>query len=313
MVGAQLTGAHMTGAHMNGADLQIAQLDGADVSGGAELEGANLHGAHLDGADLGGASLIGANLTGAHVAKARLAHANLKNAIYAPTSEPPDPYVARIEGLDTLNLAPNEEVGLVQLRKLLQDAGLRDDERRASYSIQRSVTSDQFRSPFWSLGWCWGLVRFVGFDVTTAYGLYPWHALIEIIGLGVLLTSYYFWEIRLVPRDPGEGGGIYQVFPADRVIEASGGPTFEKNAKVVRVVAEEPWEGLRKAVWFSLLSAVNIGFEQFNPGDWIRRLQSREYSLQAVGRVRIVAGAQALISVYLLAIWALTQFGRPFD
>jgi len=57
---------------------------------------------------------------------------------------------------------------------------------------------------------------------------------------------------------------------------------------------------------------VNIGFEQFTPGDWIRRLQAREYSLEAVGWVRVVAGAQALLSVYLLAMWALTQFGRPF-
>jgi hypothetical protein len=31
------------------------------------------------------------------------------------------------------------------------------------------------------------------------------------------------------------------------------------------------------------------------------------------GVVRVVAGVQALLSVYLLAMWALTQFGRPFD
>jgi hypothetical protein len=45
-----------------------------------------------------------------------------------------------------------------------------------------------------------------------------------------------------------------------------------------------------------------------------RRLDSslapREYSLEAVGWVRVVAGAQALLSVYLLAMWALTQFGQ---
>ena len=38
-----------------------------------------------------------------------------------------------------------------------------------------------------------------------------------------------------------------------------------------------------------------------------------EYSLQAVGWVRVVAGAQALLSVYLLAMWVLTQFGQPFE
>jgi hypothetical protein len=72
------------------------------------------------------------------------------------------------------------------------------------------------------------------------------------------------------------------------------------------------WSALRWASYLSLLSAVNIGFQQFTPGDWIRRLQGRDYSLQPVGWVRTIAGAQALISVYLLAMWALTQFGRPF-
>jgi hypothetical protein len=58
---------------------------------------------------------------------------------------------------------------------------------------------------------------------------------------------------------------------------------------------------------------VNIGFQQFTPGDWIRRLQPHEYALKAEGWVRMVAGAQALLSVFLLAMWVLTQFGRPFQ
>jgi hypothetical protein len=54
-------------------------------------------------------------------------------------------------------------------------------------------------------------------------------------------------------------------------------------------------------------------FRRLHPGDWIRRLQTRDYSLEAVGWVRVVAGAQALLSVYLLAMWVLTQFGQPFE
>jgi hypothetical protein len=72
--------------------------------------------------------------------------------------------------------------------------------------------------------------------------------------------------------------------------------------------------GLSQMLVFALVydAAVNIGFQQFTPGDWVRRLQGHEYTLQSVGWVRTVAGAQALISVYLLAMWVLTQFGRPF-
>jgi hypothetical protein len=47
-------------------------------------------------------------------------------------------------------------------------------------------------------------------------------------------------------------------------------------------------DAVSTAAYFSLISAVNIGFEDFTPGYWIRRLQTREYSLEAVGWVRVV-------------------------
>jgi hypothetical protein len=42
-------------------------------------------------------------------------------------------------------------------------------------------------------------------------------------------------------------------------------------------------------------------------------LQSSPFKLVATGWVRSVAGVQSLISVYLLALWALSYFGRPFE
>ena len=35
--------------------------------------------------------------------------------------------------------------------------------------------------------------------------------------------------------------------------------------------------------------------------------------LRAKGWVRVVSGVQSLISVYLIAMWVLTYFGRPFE
>ena len=86
-----------------------------------------------------------------------------------------------------LNLAPGDEIGLAQLRKLLQDAGLHDDERKATSSIQRNITLDDFRDGKVFAGF----LRFVGFDVTTAYGLYPSRALIEILAFGFLFAFVY--------------------------------------------------------------------------------------------------------------------------
>jgi len=69
----------------------------------------------------------------------------------------------------------------------------------------------------------------------------------------------------------------------------------------------------RAAVFFGLLSAFNIGYREFNLGRWLPSITRREYNLKAVGWVRVVAGWQSLISVYLIAMWFLTYFGRPFD
>jgi hypothetical protein len=67
------------------------------------------------------------------------------------------------------------------------------------------------------------------------------------------------------------------------------------------------------ALFFSLLSAFSIGFREINVRSWIARLQPREHTLRGTGWVRAVAGFQSLLSVYLLALWVLTYFGRPFE
>lgn len=48
-------------------------------------------------------------------------------------------------------------------------------------------------------------------------------------------------------------------------------------------------------------------------GSWLTRFQFTDYDLRSRGWVRFVSGAQSLVSVSLLAIWALTYFGRPFQ
>jgi hypothetical protein len=369
--GVDLRGAHLRGAHLIGADLSGADLRSVDLSG-VDLRGAHLGGAHLGGADLTDtdlrtADLSGADLTGTLVSKAKLAYVDLTGAIYAPESEPPDPYVVEIRGLWTLHVPSGKGIGLVQLRKLLQEAGLRNAERAATYAIERSGTTELFASApmliqnplrhfgfidgvqlpagrhippgsdnsAGSFGWIAGLFRVLGFDVTTAYGLHPMRALVWIAVLSGIFTFVYMFAI---PRTTLKGeapvavsntqteeaeaavrkvrtrdSGIYKVFPADRIEETSAEPTVERESRWKRVEARNLWSAFLWAAYFSLLSAVNIGFEQFTPGDWIRRLPTREYSLEAVGWVRSVAGAQALLSVYLLAMWVLTQFGRPFE
>jgi hypothetical protein len=56
-----------------------------------------------------------------------------------------------------------------------------------------------------------------------------------------------------------------------------------------------------------------MGWKELNVGTWMTRLQPREYTIRPTGWVRTVSGIQSLISVYLLALWVLTYFGRPFE
>ena len=71
--------------------------------------------------------------------------------------------------------------------------------------------------------------------------------------------------------------------------------------------------GVLWLVPFQPALAFSLGWRELNVGNGITRIQKREYALRATGWVRSVAGLQSLLSVYMLALWVLTYFGRPFD
>gem|GEM_PF-1915646 len=112
-----------------------------------------------------------------------------------------------------------------------------------------------------------------------------------------------FWLARL--RAAG-GDGVYRAWSEKRVRQDLG----EKRPLRLR---RSFWQAMPWAAYFSLLSSFNLGFREINVGNWIARIQPREYALQATGWVRTVAGVQSLLSFYLLALWVLTYFGRPFE
>ena len=133
---AYLFEAEMTEANLLKAELSKAVLEGANLSKAA------LTLAKLDQADLSGSNLKEVDLSHASVAGAHLDGVNLTRAQYAPNSAAPDSYVAQIKGLETLTFPAGQEVGLVQLRDLLQKAGLRDLERQATFAIESGRTGN---------------------------------------------------------------------------------------------------------------------------------------------------------------------------
>jgi hypothetical protein len=160
-------------------------------------------------------------------------------------------------------------------------------------------------------------LRWLLFEKTCEYGWFPGRPL-RILGV-LLLVFAILYRIALSARG---AAGIWAIWLPDRVHKSEGQDT------PVRVTdgfgfsrfADTPWErpvrqlrSLWVALYFSLLSAFHLGWRELNVGTWISRIQPREYTLRATGWVRVVAGIQSLLSVYLLALWALTYFGSPFE
>jgi hypothetical protein len=310
-------------------DLENANLEGADLTGAAlisvNFRSANLKEANFESAILYSARFDNANLWLTKLPEAQIAYANFTDAIYAPASPPPNSYLAGIEGVKTIvTPSAGDIIGLVQLRKLLKDAGL-PEEREATYAIERNKTNHLLFGEFWPiwddsqnqtgsrvLRWRYplslaeGAFRLVAFEWPVAYGLYPGRALLVLFGLiGGFALVYTLALVR-------DAGSIYLVRPEKRLDWEFGGVKLVGQAEVERLMPWGLWAALGPAFHFSILSAFHIGFREFSFGTWLARLQRRQYMLEAVGWVRTVSGIQSLLSVYLLAMWALTYFGRPF-
>ena len=113
-------------------------------------------------------------------------------------------------------------------------------------------------------------------------------------------------RFRLWLKRTWRRGGIWRVWQQDRLLDRSSNEREPLHGL-------SPPQTIRYALQFSILSAVHIGWRDLNVGNWIARMQPREYALRPSGWVRAVSGVQSLLSVYLLALSVLTYFGRPFE
>lgn len=340
--GARLIRAKLSNARLRDADLTCAQLDRAILKGAvldratlshalllradlteaslfeAKLEGSNLWHtifvrADLDGADLTGAKLVQTNLDGA-----RLHRAILKMAVYRPANAPSAGYVAGLRGVEHIRLDQPDYAGLAQLRSALKTAGLNEAEREVTYVIERwrtlfllEVRSDSQLYDAWAR--IQAALRWLLFDATTAYGRHPEQALWLLLALWVVCTAVH---LRAFARRAWGGrrpAGVFVTAPATRVVTTADGFAEAGKAEVRRLAPASVLGRLGWAAYYSLLSTLSIGFREFNFQTWLLRLQREEATYQAVGWVRVASGAQSLVGLYLVAIFLLTYFGRPFE
>lgn len=312
LLGVDLAGANLQKADLTGANLELVDLWGANLQKAklvdAYLQKANLKGANLQGAELEGANLQGATLKGAKLQGANLEGADLQGVLYEPDpgSLPDVVGLRSAYNLETLRFIASPH-GLEELKEAFKKAGMRQQEREITYAIKRSELENA-----WGKGHFWNRLdstfNWVLFDLPVGYGLYPGRALQILGALIPVFALLYGWAIGR----PTGNYGIYRIRPKER-IEATQSGVGMADDTTVELLQAKGWRIIPHALYFSLLSTFHIGWRELNVGNWISRLQLHPYTLQGTGWLRTVSGIQSLISVYLLAMWALSYFGRPFE
>ncbi len=276
-----------------------------------DLRAALQAGKAIPEADKAGADLSRADLRGTDLTDAWLRNANLDATIYEPAVDPTINGIARAKHLDLATYIDDPEA-LVRLRKAFSDGGFVQAENKITYAVNRKQTALD------PVGWRW--FRRIAFDWTCQYGMNPGRPL-KIIGLVWLaMAVFYFWCMHLRGRSgirleaTREARGRERNWRFEVLLPGLTRPiTPATTTRNPGHRLRREWRLARAAMFFSLTSAFNIGYQELNIGEWLKMLTKREYDLRAVGWARTVAGVQSLLSVYMLALWVLTYFGHPFE
>jgi Pentapeptide repeats (8 copies) len=317
---AKLSAADLGGAKLNRTNLINANLDDA------ELEEANLNGAVLASADLSRAVLLHADLRGAYMMGTDWSQADLRDAdltgayplnadlsrtVFEAKSLPELRGIAGARNLELITYGENPDA-LVQLRKQFADGGFREQERKITYALKRKEaelawelckswkTGDKTRAILWSsdsnLANCGSFIlNRVFFDWTCQYGMSPGRPLSLSVLLWLLCSLLYFACIHI----PGQAG-LYRVYAK----EIQENPSAKKRVERISPSGVVQMGSVRRllqflrrkrslfctAMFFSLMSAFNIGFRDINFGRWLRLLTRQEFDIKAVGWARVVAG-----------------------
>ncbi|MCP4269300.1 MAG: hypothetical protein GY777_27645 [Candidatus Brocadiaceae bacterium] len=260
----------------------------ASFNGGGDFEETNLGKANLSYADMKNALLFNTNLK-----DTIFSGVNITGSQYEPNSSPHKDSLGGIEGLKTVWFNKGRQSGLVQLRAALKKSGLRDLEREATYAIEHGKTNNAD----WYVKW----VRLLFFEWTSGYGLNYLRPLAILLFLVLAFSIPYIIALETHGR---EGAWIAEV---DGLVKMDLG---EKKPQRIRLRGIPV---IMCGFYFSILSAFHVRWRNLNVGNRVTRIQPKEYTLKVTCWVRVVTGIQRLISIYLLILWALMQFGRPFD
>lgn len=296
--GAYFSKAKLRGANLRRINLQHAEIIRSDLSN-VLLEEANLRGAILENGSLEGAKLTKSDITGAKFSGTDLAH-----VVYEPRA-PGQPDVQSISRAMNLHLMKYDEdrSGLVSLKNNFQKFGFRNQERDITFALKKRDYERLIESGKRSKK-VEGYFLLVFCEWTSQYGRKPGFPLLLMISLLGICYILYFVVILF-----GGKGTVWKVLPKELQLPN------EKHFRPVPVefarctILEVLWYPL----YLGLLSAFRIGWRDINVGTWLSMSLPVEYTLVPRRWVKLIAGIQSAVSVYLLALSILTYFGRPFE
>jgi uncharacterized protein YjbI with pentapeptide repeats len=235
------------------------------------------------------------------------------------------------ENSDASEASTLAQYQLMDIRTAAQSAGHPEVALEVNIAIQRHTQH------FWKM---------IAFDWTCAYGAAPDRPIV-LAGLLALMALPFYWfgfrrqwrGVRLFRvEDSGKKeeeipkGGRRDCPKWRMPLGVKRTPQSRRRLRLLtRLHLKRPTHGLRlflasrmprvrweasflKAVFlFSLISVIDLGFDGFDFGRWVRMLFFTEYDLKARGWLRFVSGLQSLIGLGLLALALLSFFGHPFD
>ena len=175
----------------------------------------------------------------------------------------------------------------------------------------------------------------VFFDIQSQYGMASFRP-IGILLLGIFVFSVpYMVALRI--KGTGHRSAIWRVWSPEHAQNPAPNSESNRDSAYLRIRpgGTKEWVKTKKnnqtgfaerekltglnvtksaffGLYFSLLSALSVGLWDLNVSNWVTRLQPHEYALRATGWVRTLSGIQSLASLYLLILWVLTYFARPF-
>lgn len=317
-----LRSANLENTKLNQATIRDSMLDLANFNGavliGANIENTNASNSDFSFSDMRNAKIIDTVLSGANlesvdmrnavIRNSNLDRANLKNVIFELSldSDLSTTRINQVKNLKDLRFVESPH-SLIELRNKYKKEGLRTEERDVTYAIKHREMEILLEQPDRKYSdVIESLFMYVAYELTTEWGRSPGRALKSIFYLIFLFAVVYLIALMA----PKENAGIWRIHPEDRLIyNNSSDPTDVHEL----IMPGGLWSTILYALYFSVLSAFHIGWRDFNVGNWITRLQFSEFTFRPTGWVRTVSGIQSLLSVYLLAMWALTYFGRPFE